>query len=310
MNLVDLAQHFSDEDKARGFLEEKRWPDGTICPHCGEVGNAYRLKPTAKGKTHVRKGVWKCSGCRKEFTATVGTIFEGSHIPLHKWLLAYHLLCASKKGMSAHQLHRMLGVTYKSAWFMAHRIRYTMSQEPLSGKLKGVIEADETYVGGKVKGKGCYAGRQNKAPVVALVERNGKAHSFHFESVTAKNLRPVVKEHIEKGASLMTDDSGLYNSIKGHFSSHDVVTHSAGEYVRREGKKVVHTNTVEGFFSILKRGIFGTYHHVSKQHLHRYLSEFDFRYNARDITDGERASIAVDGANGKRLKYRDSASVG
>jgi transposase-like protein len=306
MNLVDLAQHFSDEDRARELLEKQRWPEGPVCPHCGEVNNAYRLMPTGKGKTHVRKGVWKCAGCRKEFTVTVGTIFEDSHIPLHKWLLAYHLLCASKKGMSAHQLHRMLGVTYKSAWFMAHRIRYTMSQEPLSSKLKGVIEADETFIGGKMKGKGCYAARQKKAPVVALVERNGKARSFHFESVTAKNLRPVVKEHIEKGASLMTDDSGLYASIKGHFSSHDVVTHSAGEYVRREGKKVVHTNTVEGFFSILKRGIVGTYHHVGKQHLHRYLSEFDFRYNAREVADGERTQLAVKGVEGKRLMYRDS----
>jgi transposase-like protein len=309
MNLVDLAQQFSSEDKAREFLEKKRWPEGPVCPHCGEIGNAYKLTPTTKGKTHVRKGVWKCAACRKEFTVTVGTIFEDSHIPLNKWLLAYHLLCASKKGMSAHQLHRMLGVTYKSAWFMAHRIRYTMSQEPLSSKLKGVIEADETFIGGKMKGKGRYAARQKKAPVVALVERNGKARSFHFDNVTAKNLRPIVKEHIERGASLMTDDSGLYASMRGHFSSHDVVTHSAGEYVRREGKKVVHTNTVEGFFSILKRGVFGTYHHVSRQHLHRYLSEFDFRYNAREVSDGERTSLAIDSSAGKRLKYRDSKSI-
>jgi phage anti-repressor protein len=164
----------------------------------------------------------------------VGTIFEDSHIPLHKWLLAFHLVCASKKGMSAHQLHRMLGVTYKSAWFVAHRIRYAMSQEPLSGKLKGVVEVDETFVGGKMKGKGCYVARQSKAPVVALVERNGKARSFHMEEITAKNLRPALVEQIERDAELMTDDSGLYRGMRKHFKSHDVVKHMSGEYVRRK----------------------------------------------------------------------------
>lgn len=308
MNLVDLAQRFGDEDKARKFLEKQRWPEGPVCPHCGLLGEAYRLKPTANGKTHVRKGVWKCAGCRKEFTVTVGTIFEDSHIPLHKWLLAFHLVCASKKGMSAHQLHRMLGVTYKSAWFMAHRIRYTMSQEPLSSKLKGIVEADETFVGGKVKGKGRYIARQTKAPVVALVERNGKARSFHMEEITAKNLRPALVEHIERDAELMTDDSGLYRGMRKHFKSHDVVKHMSGEYVRRKNGRTIHTNTVEGFFSILKRGIVGTFHHVSKKHLHRYLSEFDFRYNAREISDGERAILAVKGIEGKRLMYRDSCA--
>jgi len=308
MNLVDLAQHFGDEDKARKFLEKQRWPEGPVCPHCGLLGEAYRLTPTADGKTHVRKGVWKCAGCRKEFTVTVGTIFEDSHIPLHKWLLAYHLLCASKKGMSAHQLHRMLGITYKSAWFMAHRIRYTMSQEPLSSKLKGVVEADETFVGGKIKGKGRYVARQKKAPVVALVERDGRARSFHLEEVTAKNLRPLLKEHIAGSAELMTDDSGLYRGMKKHFKSHDVVKHMSGEYVRRKNGRTIHTNTVEGFFSILKRGIVGTFHQVSKRHLHRYLSEFDFRYNARDVSDGDRAMLAVKGIERKRLMYRDSCA--
>jgi transposase-like protein len=270
------------------------------------MGEAYRLKPTANGKSHVRKGVWKCAGCRKEFTVTVGTIFEDSHIPLHKWLLAYHLLCASKKGMSAHQLHRMLGITYKSAWFMAHRIRYTMKQEPLSSKLKGTVEVDETYVGGKVKGRGYLKARENKTPVVALVERNGRARSMTFEHVTGSNLRPVLTEHIEQSASLMTDDSGLYRGMKKRFASHDVVKHANGEYVRRSGSKSIHTNTVEGFFSILKRGIVGVYHHVGKQHLHRYLNEFDFRYNSRDTSDGERALLAVKGTTGKRLMYRDS----
>ncbi|HEV2245606.1 MAG TPA: IS1595 family transposase [Terriglobia bacterium] len=303
MNLNDLAKNFSDEDKAREFLENMRWPDGVACPHCGVIGQAYKLEPKPGAKTHVRKGVWKCGSCREQFTVTVGTIFEDSHIPLNKWLMAIHLLCASKKGMSAHQLHRMLGVSYKSAWFMAHRIRYAMNEES-SEKLSGIIEADETYIGGKVKGKGCFEGRQNKLPVVALVERNGRARSFHMEHVTAKNLRPVVDEYVQKGSSLMTDESGLYRSVSSHFASHDTVTHSMGEYVRKEPGKTVHTNTVEGYFSILKRGINGVYHHVGKQHLHRYLSEFDFRYNSRKEADGERALQALKGFEGKRLTYR------
>ncbi len=215
-NLIDLAQHFSDEDKARGFLEKQRWPEGPVCPHCGLLGEAYRLKPTAKGKTHVRKGVWKCSGCRKEFTVTIGTIFEDSHIPLHKWLLAYHLLCASKKGMSAHQLHRMLGITYKSAWFMAHRIRYTMSQEPLSSKLTGTIEVDETYIGGKMRSgpQSTKPGERpkdyinpvaNKAAVVSVLQRGGRVQSRHVEHVTGKNLKPIIEQMVAEDAHLMTD---------------------------------------------------------------------------------------------------------
>ncbi|OFV97298.1 MAG: hypothetical protein A3H28_02910 [Acidobacteria bacterium RIFCSPLOWO2_02_FULL_61_28] len=316
MNLVDLAQHFGDEDKARAFLEKQRWPEGPECPHCGLVGEAYRLTPTPNGKTHVRKGVWKCASCRKEFTVTVGTIFEDSHIPLHKWLLAYHLLCASKKGMSAHQLHRMLGITYKSAWFMAHRIRYTMSQEPLSSKLTGTIEMDETYIGGKLRcgSQSTKPGERpqdylspvaNKAAVVSVLQRGGRVQSRHVERVTAKTLKPIIKEMVAENAHLMTDTSSVLESA-GRGRKHFQVNHSAGEYVRRENGIVITTNGVEGFFSILKRGINGVYHHVGKQHLHRYLSEFDFRYNSRRIADGERAALAVKGANGKRLMLRDS----
>ncbi len=309
MNLIDLAQQFSNERGARAYLENLLWPDGPICPKCGLVNEAYKLQPRKTSKSPVREGVYKCKGCGKQFTVTVNTIFEDSHIPLHKWMMAIHLMNASKKGMSAHQIHRMLGLGYRAAWFMCHRIRYAMNAGPDAPKLNGTIEADETYVGGKVRGKGCYVARQKKAPVVTLVERNGKARSFHFEQVCASNLRPVVKEHIEQGASLMTDDSGLYASMRGHFSSHDVVKHSLGEYARHEVGKTVHTNTVEGFFSILKRGIFGTYHHIGKQHLHRYLDEFDFRYNARDTSDGERSELAVKGVVGKRLMYRDSSGT-
>jgi transposase-like protein len=321
LNLVSLAQHFSDEDKAREFLEKLRWPHGPVCSKCGEINNAYRLepKPSKKG-THVRKGVWKCGGCREQFTVTVGTIFEDSHIPLSKWLLAYHLLCASKKGMSAHQLHRMLKVTYRSAWFMAHRIRYTMSQEPLSSKLTGVIEIDETYVGGKRRthiplafkpgqrgqdSLGLFAG---KAPVVSVLQRDGRVQSRHMPKVTAENLRPMVEQMVAEDAHIMTDTSSvLAGALAGR--KHDRVNHTAKEYVRYENGVCISTNSIEGYFATLKRGINGVYHHVGKQHLHRYLSEFDFRYNSRKEKDGDRTLLALSGVNGKRLMLRDSKSV-
>lgn len=308
MNLNDLAQNFSDEDKARTFLEKLRWPDGVVCPHCGVIGQAYRLEPKPDAKTHVRKGVWKCGSCREQFTVTVGTIFEDSHIPLNKWLMAIHLLCASKKGMSAHQLHRMLGVTYKSAWFMAHRIRYAMNQG-FDGKLSGTIEVDETYVGGYQKGKRGRptSRRTNKSAVVSLVERNGNVRSFRMGRVTSKNLRTVINRHVEKESNLMTDDFRAYRPVGKQYGSHNVVKHTEGEYSRVDGDTIIHTNTVEGYFSILKRGINGVYHHVGKQHLHRYLSEFDFRYNSREVTDGERALEALKGFEGKRLTYRTRA---
>src|SRR5579863_5973706 len=239
LNLASLAKHFSDEDKARAFLETQRWPEGPICPHCGVVNNAYRLtsKPSKKD-THVRKGVWKCGGCREQFTVTVGTIFEDSHIPLSKWLLAYHLLCASKKGMSAHQLHRMLKVTYRSAWFMAHRIRYTMTQEPLSSKLTGIIEVDETYVGGKLREKRTLAVKPgvrqqdprspfaNKQSVVSVLQRGGRVQSTHVQRVTAENLRPIVEQMVAEDAHVMTDSA---TTLKGALSTrtHSQVNHRA-----------------------------------------------------------------------------------
>lgn len=323
MNLNDIAKNFSDEDKARAFLEAQRWPKGTICPHCGVEGESYRLQPKENGKTHVRAGVWKCGGCRKQFTVRVATIFEDSHIPLHKWLMAIHLLCASKKGMSAHQLHRMLGVTYKSAWFMAHRIRYAMTQEPLSSKLAGVIEMDETYIGGKRKfgpqrrtfGGGFIRRPDRPSPfwgketVVSVLQRRGRVQSLHLRSrVTAENLRPVVDKMIDEQAHLMTDTSSVLASA-GSKRKHDKVNHSAGEYVRYQDGICISTNSVEGYFANLKRGINGVYHYVGRQHLHRYLSEFDFRYNARHIKDGERSLLAIKGVNGKRLMLRDSKSA-
>jgi len=236
----------------------------------------------------------------------VGTIFEDSHIPLSKWLLAIHLLCASKKGMSAHQLHRMLGVTYKSTWFMAHRLRYAMSQEPLASKLTGIVEANETYVGPKhVHGKhGRGAGK--KVPVVALVERGtGRVRAFPVEPVTAANLGAAMREQVDHRATIMTDELNVYEPIGHSFIAHETVKHGDGEYVRGN----VHTNAAEGFFSLLKRGITGVYHHVGKGHLGRYCDEFAFRYEYRKVEDGERARLAVLGAEGKRLTYKQPAGA-
>jgi transposase-like protein len=307
VNLTDPI--FNDEAAAREHFEAIRWPDGPECPHCGVVGEATELK----GKS-TRAGVYKCRSCEKPFTATIGTVYERSHIPLHKWLLATHLLCASKKGISAHQLWRMLGFgSYRTAWFMAHRIREGMREALPEGGLGGankVVEIDETYVGGKEankhrrkranKGRGPVA----KAPVLSLVERDGSVRSFHVANVTATTLRPIIVTHVNRASYLMTDDALVYPSIGREFAGHGSVNHSAEEYVRAA---FWHTNTVENFFSIFKRGIVGVYHHVSESHLHRYATEFDFRYNRRavlGIDDSGRANDAIKGIAGKRLTYR------
>jgi transposase-like protein len=303
--MSDINQaHFQDADAARVLLESMRWPDGIVCPHC-DSKNAYKLTPKAGSKSPVRKGVYKCAECREQFTATVGTIFEDSKIPLHKWLLAIHLLCASKKGMSAHQLHRMLGVAYKTAWFMAHRTRYGMSQPSFKAKLKGVIEADETYVGGVQKFGHGRKVNENKRPVFAMVKRGGEVRSFHIANVTGETLGGIIKQHVDRCAHLCTDEFPSYRSIGDIFAAHGTVVHSKGEYV----KGYVHVNSAEGFFSLLKRGINGTYHKVSQAHLHRYLSEFDFRYNNRKVKDVERTQKALVGMFGKRLQLRDSKSA-
>jgi transposase-like protein len=267
MNLSELTEKFGTEDKAREFLENTLWPDGAVCPHCGVVGESYRLTAKAGSKRPVRPGVWKCGVCRKQFTVRVGTIFEDSHIPLHKWLLAIHLLCASKKGMSSHQLHRMLGITYKSAWFMTHRIRHAMQQGPFQDLLNGTVEIDETYVGGKLR-VGPHANKpgerpqdrkaaiNNKAPVVALVERGGKVRSMHVANVTAANLKEVIRENVEPTAHVMSDESGVYDFVGKEFARHSTVNHSKHEYSRLEADgTLASTNTVEGVFALLKRGL-------------------------------------------------------
>jgi transposase-like protein len=308
LNLAETPQ-FQDAEKAREFLENLRWPDGAVCPHCG-CKTAYKLTAKPTSKRPVRLGVYKCKDCEQQFTVTVNTIFEDSHIPLNKWLLAIHLLCASKKGMSAHQLHRTLGVTYKSAWFMAHRIRYMMGQSSYRTKLSGVVEADETYVGGKTKNRGG-VGRPDayskKRPVFSVLQRNGDVRSFHVHRVTAENLIGTLRSNVENDACVVTDGYSSYDKVNEKFSRHEVINHSEGEYSReaKDGLRV-HTNTVEGYFGLLKRGLTGVYHQVGSQHLHRYLAEFDFRYNARKISDTERTLLALSQAEGKRLQLRDS----
>jgi len=260
----------------------------------------------------VRDGVWKCKDCEQQFTVTVNTIFEDSHVPLHKWLLAIHLLCASKKGMSAHQLHRMLPVTYKTAWFMAHRIRYMMGQSSFQKKMRGIVEADETYIGGRRLRQGG-VGRPNlqshKQPVFSVLQRNGDVRSFHVHRVTAENLIGTLKQNVENAACIVTDGFPAYERLRGRFARHEVINHAEQEYSRKaDDGLAVHTNTVEGYFGLLKRGLTGVYHQVGSHHLHRYLAEFDFRYSARKISDTDRTLLALSQAEGKRLQLRESSS--
>lgn len=301
--MCDLSKPiFHDADKAREHLESLRWPDGAACPHCGGCEKIYSIKGG-------RAGLYKCGDCRKQFTVTVGTVFEKSKIPLNKWLMAVHLMCASKKGMSAHQLHRMLNLTYKTAWFMSHRIREAMREDGDGGLLGGggkIVEADETFGNErKPKAQGKQGrGYHHKSKVLSLVERGGRVRSFHVPNVTAATLKPYLKAQIDAESRLMTDEASQYTLVGREFSDHGVVSHGIGEYVRGD----IHTNTVEGYFAIFKRGVKGTYHHISSAHLKRYLCEFDFRYNYRsslDVTDAQRATIALKGIEGKRLMYRD-----
>jgi transposase-like protein len=309
-NLVSMAKAaLSDENSARELLERLRWPNGVACPHCGGA-DPYRLNTTPTKKNPGRIRLWKCAQCKRQFNVTVGMVFEGSHVPVAKWLLAIHLMCASKKGLSAHQLHRMLGVTYRAAWFMNHRLRLAMAtNEGLFAKLTGVVEADETYVGARHK-RGTKRGRpgpdSHKMPVVALIQRGGKVRAFPVERVTSNTLRKALRQNVAPSATLMTDEFGLYKRLGREFAKHKTVNHGLGEYARDDA----HTNTAEGFFSLLKRGINGTFHHVSKGHLGRYVSEFEFRHNTRTslgVNDSERAAMLVLGAEGKRLTYKQPA---
>jgi transposase-like protein len=299
---------FTNNDAARAYLEGLRWPDGPVCPHCGVINHAYGIKPA---------GTYRCAeaACRKNFTVTMNSPMERSHIALHKWVLAFHLLCSSKKGISAHQLHRTLGITYRSAWFMAHRIRECMRNgglTPLGGEGK-IVEADETYYGKREKmhvspqrlGRP-YTKRgkfKNNRAIVALVERGGRVRTFHAAHADKVTVQKIVTENIARESRLHTDECKLYFGADAHFATHETVKHTAGEHVRGD----VHTNSAEGYFSIFKRGMRGIYQHCGEKHLHRYLAEYDFRYNHRTalgFNDGERAALAVKNADGKRLTYQ------
>jgi transposase-like protein len=308
--------YFIDETAAFAELESIVWPQGPVCPHCGCTGRVGVLANVKDKAGRVRPGLKKCYDCRKQFTVRVGTVFESSHVALHVWFQAAFLMCSSKKGISSNQLHRTLGVTLKTAWFMSHRLREAMrvlKMEPLGGQNK-VVEADETYVGGKEKNKhankrlNAGRGAVGKEAVLSLVERDGKVRSHHVKSVNAATLKPILQEQIDKRTHIMTDESSVYpNATKG-FAGHSTFNHGIEEYVRAGG--FVHTNTVEGYFSIFKRGVYGTFHHVSPKHLKRYLCEFDFRYNERmalGVHDLARTETALKGIVGKRLTYRDSS---
>lgn len=314
------APHFHDDEAARRLLEEIRWPEGRSCPHCGTFDRSYATKRTQKcGATVYRCGEPEC---RKDFSVTTKSVMESSHIPLHKWMQGFFLMASSKKGVSAHQLHRMLGITYKAAWFMAHRIREAMRADGTFGPLGGegkIVEADETYYGpiekakrrttttrGRPFTKSGKTGPSNKRPIIALVERGGSVRMFYAGVADKQTVTKIVAENVARESYLYTDESRLYGDADQLFADHSTVKHSAGEYVRYEGDRTIHTNTVENVFSVFKRGMRGVYQHCDEKHLHRYLAEFDFRYNHRSalgVEDEARTHAAIKGAPGKRLTY-------
>jgi transposase-like protein len=314
MSNAFVAPHFQSPEAARDWLEKLRWPDGPVCSHCGTINRAYKTK---------REGWYRCAEkeCRKDFSVTTGTVMERSHIPLNKWMMAFYMMNASKKGVSAHQLHRALNLDYKSAWFMCHRIREAMRAGglgPLGGEGK-IVEVDETYYGpvekAKVRTKTTRgqsftkkgSGPANKRPIVALVERGGNVRTFHVPVADKENVTRIVRENIAKESRLHTDESKLYSGSDQHFAAHGTVKHSADEYVRYEDGIAIHNNSAEGYFSIFKRGMRGVYQHCKEKHLHRYLAEFDHRYNHRvalGYSDIDRTLAAIKGIEGKRLMYR------
>jgi transposase-like protein len=296
------APYFHDEQAAYAEVEARLWPNGPVCPHCGGMDRIYEMK----GRS-TRIGVRKCGHCRKQFTVKVGTVFEDSHVPMTKWLQAIYLLCSSKKGISSHQLHRILDVTLKTAWFMSHRIREAMrdgSLAPLGGN--NAVEADETFIGRKKGVPVPKGGYSHKHAVLGLVERGGKVRTVHIDEVTKESVSEVVRENVDRESWLMTDEAKHYLEVGSDMAGHSSVKHSVGEYVDPDDA-TIHTNTIEGYFGLFKRGMKGVYQHCAEKHLHRYLAEFDFRYNNRvalGIGDLARADAALLGVVGKRLTYR------
>jgi transposase-like protein len=299
MKLTDKI--YTDETAAREHFEKLQWPNGPVCPHCR---NSAQDRITKLQGRSTRPGVYKCKECRKPFSVTVGTLMERSHIKINVWLAAMHLMVASKKGMSALQMSRMLGIGYEAAWFLCHRLRAAMAPEtagPIGGQNK-VVEADESYFGGKAKNRAFAKKPPKKMAVMTLVDRDGEARSTHVANVTAKTLRPTIVKIADRKSHLMTDESLVYPSIDREFAGHSTVNHSIDEYARMAG--FVHTNTVECFFSLAKRAVFGAHHSISEAHLPRYLVEWDFKFSNRKLSDAERVNKAWQGIAGKRLTYR------
>jgi transposase-like protein len=303
-NSILSAKVLQNETAALAWVEARVWPNGPVCPHCGGFDRIGKMAGKA-----TRIGLYKCYQCRKQFTVKVGTVFEDSHVPMNLWLQAMYLLCSSKKGISSNQLSRTLGVTLKTAWFMSHRIREAMHVVgiiPMGGAGE-TVEADETYIGRIDGEKKRRVGFGHKNAVLTLVQRGGSARSFHLENSSAGQIHALVRDNIKRETALMTDEAPAYGDIGRRFASHETVKHSADEYVRYDGERVISTNTVEGYYSIFKRGMKGVYQHCKEKHLHRYLAEFDFRYSNRvrlGVDDVERTARAVQGIVGKRLTYR------
>jgi len=293
MTLIEIAQMTTPQ--ARKYLESVRWPDGPVCPHCGGL-RIWKVRTKS-----ARPGVYKCRECRKQFSVTVGTVMHSSKLPLRKWIMAFHLMCSSKKGVSALQLQRNLGLrSYKTAWHLAHRIRLSMKEHPFCDMLEGTVEVDETYIGGKSRDGSKGRGSTGKTPVMALVERKGRAVSKPVEHVDATTLKSAILCTVDPNSTIMTDEFRSYHGIGDYYGGgHGVICHSTGEYVRG----VVSTNQAESFFALLKRGVHGIFHHVSKKHLFRYCDEFSFRWSYRKVDDTERTRQAIKGADGKRLMY-------
>lgn len=318
IGVMFLAEpHFHDDDAARVYFEKIRWPDGRVCPHCGVIGGEYVTK---------RAGRYRCGAkeCRKDFSTTTGTVMEQSHVGLSKWLWVFYMMCSSKKGISAHQIRRSLGVQMKTAWFMAHRTREAMKAGGLQAKMGGagkVVMVDETYHGqiaeapkrlsrkrrGSTTKTGGRYGVGDKRAIVTLVERGGSARTFHVAKADLATVQKIVRENVDRESRLHTDKSGLYTKVGKEFAEHGSVDHSQGEYVRYENGDHISNNAAESYFSVFKRGMKGVYQHCQEKHLQRYLVEFDFRHNTRSklgVEDKQRADIALAGAEGKRLTYR------
>jgi transposase-like protein len=310
LTLMQIAQRFSisTEEAARAYFEKLRWPNGPVCPHCGNADQARIYKVTPNSEKKIRVGLYKCAECEQGFTVTVGTVCEDSHITLNKWLIGFYMMCASKTQVSALQLQRQLEIgSYRSAWFMCHRIRFALQDIMPTDKLDGTVEADETYIGGKKRGMGrAYKG--NKTAVVSLVERGGRVRSQVAQKVTGDALGQLLKQHIAETAHLNTDESPVYRKIRQSFASHDTVNHAAEEYARRDASgRLASINTAEGFFGNSKRSLDGTHHFVSRKHLPLNLAELDYKYNTREETDGARTALGIPKIVGKRLMLRNPA---